>query len=557
MPSLIPRPLRGAVFAFLLLFPAAAQAHEGHDHGDPRPASRATDTPVIAMEGSAVQMVAVPDGQGHLILYIDHLTTNEPVVEAVVEAVVEVAVDGGPAQAATPRPDGTFLLEAPWSVRPGNHQIVATVVAGDLADLLDGTLVVPEGAADADMPGTGHPAGASTGAVFLAGSAAGAAVLMGIVVLARRRRTVVVPLLALVLVTAAGDGVEAHEGHDHGAVDTRPAGGNAPQRLPDGSLWVPKATQRILDVRTSPAQPTAVPRTVTLPGRVIPDPNGTARVQATQTGLVEPPEGGLPLVGQRVEAGQILAYVTGAVGTVERGDVEERTADLDKQIQIARRRVERLSSLTGVVATREIEEAQADLTGLRRQRAALDPTLTRREAVRTPIAGIVSRTGVVPGQMIDDRDETVLFEIVDPARLLVEAVAFDPAVGRTVQGANAVAGGSAARLSFLAEAPVRRETAIPLLFRVEDGAAGLGVGTLVQVHAALGDGVTGITLPRAAILRGPDGLPMVWEQVAPLHFLPRHVRARPLDGETSLVEAGIEPGARIVVQGASLLAQVR
>ena len=79
---------------------------------------------------------------------------------------------------------------------------------------------------------------------------------------------------------------------------------DAPQRMADGTLFVPKATQHLLAVRTVIAEESKARRTTQLVGTIIADPNGLARVQTGHAGRVEAPEGGLAFVGKRVEKGR-------------------------------------------------------------------------------------------------------------------------------------------------------------------------------------------------------------------------------------------------------------
>jgi hypothetical protein len=70
---------------------------------------------------------------------------------------------------------------------------------------------------------------------------------------------------------------------------------DVPQRMADGSLFVPKATQHLLAVRTVMTAESRAPRTDQLVGAVIADPNSFGRVQTGHAGRVEPPDAGLPL----------------------------------------------------------------------------------------------------------------------------------------------------------------------------------------------------------------------------------------------------------------------
>jgi hypothetical protein len=85
------------------------------------------------------------------------------------------------------------------------------------------------------------------------------------------------------------------------------------------------------------------------------------------------------------------------------------------------------------------------------------------------------------------------------------------------------------------------------------------VGSPVTVVAELDGRERGVALPRAAIVRQPNGLPAVWDHVSAERFVARPVHIRPLDAGRVLILDGLssDPPPRIVVQGAELLGQVR
>lgn len=99
------------------------------------------------------------------------------------------------------------------------------------------------------------------------------------------------------------------EGHDHG--DAPPAAtGNGPKRQPDGSVFLPKPAQRQIGVRTLAVESGELPKAMELNGKVVMDPNAGGKVQAIVAGRVTPGPRGLPLPGQKVSKGEVLAYVT-------------------------------------------------------------------------------------------------------------------------------------------------------------------------------------------------------------------------------------------------------
>jgi hypothetical protein len=172
------------------------------------------------------------------------------------------------------------------------------------------------------------------------------------------------------------------------------------------------------------------------------------------------------------------------------------------------------------------------------------------------VAGVVSRADVVAGQVVDARE--VLFEIVDPARLRVEASGLDPAIAADVSGASVVAGGQAVPLTFVGASRVLRDQTVPLVFRAEHAALGrLSVGQPVAVAVRLRGTVPGVPLPAAALVRDASNETVVWVKTQPERFEPRRVRARPLDAARVLVTEGLAGGERVVTDGAPLLGQYR
>ena len=69
--------------------------------------------------------------------------------------------------------------------------------------------------------------------------------------------------------------------------------------------------------------------------------------------------------------------------------------------------------------------------------------------------------------------------------------------------------------------------------------------------------VSGISVPRQAITRGPNGQTIVFVKEGAERFTPVPVVTSELDGNHVLVTSGLSAGARILVAGSGLLAQVR
>ena len=94
-------------------------------------------------------------------------------------------------------------------------------------------------------------------------------------------------------------------------------------------------------------------------------------------------------------------------------------------------------------------------------------------------------------------------------------------------------------------------------FAIEGDTKGLRVGQLVTVLAPTGEEVQGLAVPRTSILRAANGQTILFEHTGAERFESRIVRVEPLDAERVLVLDGLQPGKRVVVQGAELLNQIR
>ncbi|MGQ0664099.1 MAG: MlaA family lipoprotein [Pseudomonadota bacterium] len=337
----------------------------------------------------------------------------------------------------------------------------------------------------------------------------------------------------------------------HGAVMDRP------RRLADGSVFVPKPAQRLLDIRTQLTCVAEVRQAVPLAGQVIPDPNWSGRVQASQAGRMHPAETGLPYIGMPVTQGQILGYVKPVIPSAERANIKAEIAHLSSEILVARQRLQQFEEFWFVPFRKsKLEISRIQLEGLRKRRQQLIQMFSEQEVLRAPRAGVISVAGVVAGEIVDARH--TIFEIVDPAKLWVEAIAFDPDMVNGIKGASAVtADGVVVPLIHVGSSPAIRHQAIPLRFAVRDAVPGLRVGLPLTVLVEGPRKLASIVLSQDSVVKSAGGETIVWHHVAAERFEPVSVRVQPHDGNTMLVVAGLGPEMRIVAQGAGLLNQVR
>lgn len=332
-------------------------------------------------------------------------------------------------------------------------------------------------------------------------------------------------------------------------------------RNPDGSYFVPKSLQRMFELRTQRLSETEVRAGIKLNGRIIPDPQAHGQVEAGLLGRIEPPETGMPVLGDAVSKGQVLGYVVPVVGVVDRSQVRREVARLTHEIRQTAESIEMMKQFS-FVPFREgkIIQMEIRLDGLRQERAALLPMLKTQEFLRSPIDGVIASTTAVAGRVAQPGE--MVFDIVNPKRLWVEATVPDPMIAsEAAPGTTATARtpeGQTLNVTYVGSGPAVRQQSTPMLFRIDNPPKGLRVGRPAAILLR-GEHHTqrGMPAPRAAISVGADGLQQVWEQTDAETFVPHAVQTQDIDAQTVLILNGVKEGARIVVRGISLMAQVQ
>jgi hypothetical protein len=559
---------------------ATSPAHEGHDHDKPVALNLPIAPRVVAVTPN-YELVGVLSGEQRLAIFLHHFATGEPVKDAK----IAVSTDQQEVEALV-KEDGVFELSAPWLRTADAIDLIFKLTLPDDQDILTGRLEKASigNSAEALAPSSTF---ANSRTLLFGAGALMVGVLLTLLVsasVARRRgaspsegrperdvgepdteadatvkqlRRAPMAVLAALLAFA---GLLPVEGKSQTAI-TLPSvpatmATDVPQRMADSSLFVPKATQHLLAVRTVMTAESRAPRTVQLVGAVIADPNSFGRVQTGHAGRIEPPDAGLAFVGKRVEKGDLLALLEHHIGAYDKGNLQGEIAELEARIALQEAKLAHYLKAPLAVPPIKIDEAKGEIHALRQKRKELLPTLVEREEIRAPIGGVVSVSNVVAGQVVDARE--VLFEIVDPARYWVEAIAHDAGVVTNLSAAFAVTNsGDTLPLEFAGLGLSLKQQAAPLTFRVAQTSSNLSIGKPVTVILQSSVELSGIVLPAASVVRAPSGLAMVWVKTEPERFEPHTVRYEALDGQRVVVTAGLKIDVRVVTDGATLLNQIR
>ena len=547
--------LTGILAALLVPLVLSARVHEDHDHG-PAEAIAGQLAPRVAARSELFEVVGILRGE-RLVIYLDRFASNEPVTSADIAVMIGDTTEPVNAERSA---QGSYTLVSPRFKAAGPIELVFSITGEAGEDLLAGTLTVPSDTAAA-------PSGASAiGTWFLWRTllltvATAALGLYGGYLLLRRS---FVPAAAMALMAIAGIGLLFETARGHGSDSTaRPAatgvaGVDSPRRLPDGHVFVPKPTQRLLEVRTDQLDPQSAQRGVSLIGRVIADPNSTSLVQSINGGRVVAPEAGLPRIGQAVTKGDLLARIEPTLPQADRTTILEKLGEVEQLIAVAEARLRRIRTLVErqVAPQGQLIDAEAEIEGLRKRRQVLLEIRVEPEALRAPTSGVIASARVVPGQVVQPQD--VLFQIVDPASLWVEGLVYGELDPAALSDATATAPGRGPfKLRFQGFSHALQQHASIVQFVVENPPPNLAIGLPVNVIAASGDPVTAMIVSKDAIVRSANGEAIVWRHEEAELFEPRPVRTAPFDATRVIIAAGVAKGDRVVVRAAELVNQVR
>lgn len=318
-------------------------------------------------------------------------------------------------------------------------------------------------------------------------------------------------------------------GSDHGSGEVSAVSSvDAPKRQASGNLFIPKPAQRQMKVETEQVMQGEFAQTLDLAGKVIMDPNYGGKVQAIVAGRITPGPNGFPLPGQKVKQGEVLAYVT-----PEAGPTGSRS--------LAESRLKRYRELADTIPRKTLEEAQAALAN---------------EELRAPVAGVISTMGVVSGQVVEPRQ--LIFEVVNPNRLLVEALTYDGKLLKDISGGYITYDGKTIRLKYLGGGQSLREQALPITFSGKsDELIDIPVGQPLRVFVSTSTQKKGLKIPLSAIVKNAANQSAVWVKRSPEEFEPKVVLYEPLDGKYVIVTSGLVDKDRVVTNAASLINQIR
>ena len=279
----------------------------------------------------------------------------------------------------------------------------------------------------------------------------------------------------------------------------------------------------------------------------------------------------LAAVGDHVAKGQPLALVDsndfGAAAGADRKAAAaaanaRKLADLDKDL-LAHQGV---SAREAAQAETDAAGAEADLAAARQALAAMavpDATVRAIEAgrpisrlqgvIRAPIAGAVVERPITPGQLLQ-AGTTPCFTVANLSRAWVNAQLFGADVGKVQAGdaarVQAGDGAWAGRVQTVAAEVDPATGAVAARVTLDNPGGVLKKQMFVRVAIDGRAARTGLVVPASAILRDDENLPFVYLAQPSGGFARRRVSVGQRVGDGYAIPEGLEPGDRVVVDGA-------
>ena len=352
---------------------------------------------------------------------------------------------------------------------------------------------------------------------------------------------------------------------------------------PTGISFLKEQQWKIL-AGTEPTGKRKLVEQLRLPAMVTARPGSLAQVTPPLAGrLVLGAGRAMPLVGDKVEAGQTLALIQPAFSEMAARFVEAegevvRAKLAVEQADLALKRIEKLAKAEAK-SGRELQEAEFGFkTAQAKYDAAQALQATYRQAstklgatnsagsppaieLRSPIAGIlIHQSGAAVGEYITA--EKAVFTVLDAGRVFIEAHVPEASVKRlgTTKAASyevpgdrgrlmPITGDGGGRLVYVGIEVEAGTRTVPLVYEAKNPENGLRVGQSVNLFVESARAEEALAIPIAAIVE-EDGRPIAFVQVGGETFQKRDLTLGIRDGNWVQVLSGLTEGERIVTKGA-------
>ncbi len=346
---------------------------------------------------------------------------------------------------------------------------------------------------------------------------------------------------------------------------------------PEGVTFLKEQQWKVL-TKAEPAGKRRLVERLRVPGVVRVRPGAKAAVTTPIDGrLLAAPGRGLPVPGDRVREGQVLALVQpplaeAAARILEAEAAVARTRIALDQAEAAHERVKKLAA--GQARTeRELQEAEFSLRSARAAHeaaAAVHGAYLKAGAVRaageilvfelrSPISGVVTSVEAASGEHV--AEDRTLATILNVETVFLEARIAETDLGRIgalpdasyetpdARGRAVPIQGAGGRAVFLGPEVDPATRTVPLVYEVRNPEGRLRIGMALTIFLETARAEEALAVPESAVV-DEDGRAVAFVQVAGETFEKRDLVLGLRDGGFVQVLKGLEPGERVVTVGA-------
>lgn len=361
--------------------------------------------------------------------------------------------------------------------------------------------------------------------------------------------------------------------HDLGVVTVYPTAEAAAKALPPeeedaGLIGFTKEQQWKIDFATVPAESRDMRDSVAVTATIRPRAAGEAKLTAVSAGVVKPGPHGFPQLGQKVAAGQVLAYLVPRLG----GDTDAAALSLEaerarialEQASHERKRLEGLLASEAVPEKRVVEARQAERIAQAELQAAQQRAASYQGGgggipLKSPIAGTVVAVNGSAGAAVSDGQLVVHVAALD--QLWLEARIPESEVGRVespsgawfkldgAESATVLEVGRNAKLIAYGGMVDATTRTVPAILEFDNAQNRLRAGMTVSARLYTGRARKTVAIPAAAVI-DDNGQSVVFVLREGESFERRIVRPGVRDGDWIAIPQGIAEGERVVTKGA-------
>lgn len=322
----------------------------------------------------------------------------------------------------------------------------------------------------------------------------------------------------------------------------------------DQGVWLDKPAQHRDGIRTQPLAPLS--SWLRLPAQVVADPRRELRIAAVQGGVIEAAGKQLPVAGQAVKAGQVLAWLRPVLSQPDRRDMGTELAVAQRDIKQDRIQIERYGIDENQKLEVKLSTPNIQIVTNYRSAKVLSGELTDAMDNALPLvaprAGTILRSPAVAGTVAAAGQ--TLFQIDAPGALAVELEYVDDDIDAGAVRQALTADGRAVPLRLLGASYDSTLRSHRVLYAVATEDAGLSVNQPLLLEAPRQhSGPPQFVVPASAVF-SHDGHSWVWLHQDAEHFVAQQVAlADAADGSGALIGAGLQQGQRVVVDGVDAL----